>query len=683
MNLIDPQIDISYDIECFPNFFSVYFRNLVTGTCWFFEISEWVDDSTILYQFLATLMHLDVRQVGYNNEAYDYILIHLIIQSRGVINYNQLYIKSQSIFEDDTRYAHFIWPDQRYLRQLDLLKIHHFDSVSKYTSLKIVEFNMLSDKVEGLPFKPGTILNADQVIVMRTYNSHDVDETSKFYFYSLPQIRFRDQLSEIYNKDLTNCNDIKIGKEYITTELSKKGIKVHKSIQSRRESINLSEVLLPYIKLEHINFYIILKVFQNTIMDKKDERGFLMLKGFFKNLTTEVNGFVFSFGSGGLHSSIKNTIIRSSDTHVILDWDVKSYYPNISIKNRFYPEHLGEGYCDVYSDVYEQRTTFAKSTPENAMMKQALVGAYGESNAEHSPFHDPKYMMSITVNGQLLLCMLAEQLIKIPDLTMIQANTDGITFLCPKLYLEQVKSIWEWWEKITKLELEEVEYSMMAIRDVNSYLAVKSDGKVKRIGCYAHETAKQNPATREIPWHKDHSSLIIAKAAEAALVNNVNISEFIRSHSNKYDFMIRTKVPNNSRLVLRTVIKWDDRVLCNSTKIIQNVTRYIVSKTGGSLIKVMPVTPSQKHKWLRGDHYQHENTGEYQVVSSGKKPKSGKFKPVSNKKEIKDREIGITVGWLVKDCSCIENFKWDDLNYEYYIQETHKIVDCLLLGSAS
>ena len=51
-------------------------------------------------------------------------------------------------------------------------------------------------------------------------------------------------------------------------------------------------------------------------------------------------------------------------------------------------------------------------------------------------------------------------------------------------------------------DVEEELYDMMAVRDVNSYLAVYQGGKIKRIGAYAHETAEENPGTRELPYHK-------------------------------------------------------------------------------------------------------------------------------------------------------------------------------------
>jgi hypothetical protein len=47
------------------------------------------------------------------------------------------------------------------------------------------------------------------------------------------------------------------------------------------------------------------------------------------------------------------------------------------------------------------RTSFKKGTPENAMLKLALNGAYGKSLSEHSVLYDPKFGLTVTINGQL------------------------------------------------------------------------------------------------------------------------------------------------------------------------------------------------------------------------------------------------------------------------------------------
>jgi len=165
-----------------------------------------------------------------------------------------------------------------------------------------------------------------------------------------------------------------------------------------------------------------------------------------------------------------------------VDLDVASYYPNLAIANDIYPEHLSSDFCTIYRELYERRKSYAKGTPENAMLKLALNGAYGNSNNKFSPLYDPQYTMAITVNGQLLLCMLAEKMIHIPDLKMIQANTDGITVKVPRKHKWLVDMASEWWQDFTGLVLEEAIYDVMYILNVNNYLAVYEGGKVKRKG---------------------------------------------------------------------------------------------------------------------------------------------------------------------------------------------------------
>lgn len=63
-----------------------------------------------------------------------------------------------------------------------------------------------------------------------------------------------------------------------------------------------------------------------------------------------------------------------------------SMYPNIAISNNVFPQHLTKRFCDIYKDVYEQRKSYAKGTAENAMLKLALNGVYGDSNNQFGPF---------------------------------------------------------------------------------------------------------------------------------------------------------------------------------------------------------------------------------------------------------------------------------------------------------
>jgi DNA polymerase elongation subunit (family B) len=219
-----------------------------------------------------------------------------------------------------------------------------------------------------------------------------------------------------------------------------------------------------------------------------------------------------------------------------------SYYPNLAIVNKVYPKHLSETFCDVYEDVYIQRKGFAKGTSENATMKLALNGVYGDSNSKFSPFYDSQYTMTITISGQLSLCMLSEKLLEIEGLDIIQINTDGVTVRVPRDRVDDHVKICEDWEKLTGLELERNDYNSMYIRDVNNYIAEYTNGSLKRKGAYEYE---------DLDWSKNHSGLIIQMAAVAYLTEGKPVQDTIRNHKDKMDFMMRVKVPRSSRLITK------------------------------------------------------------------------------------------------------------------------------------
>lgn len=291
-----------------------------------------------------------------------------------------------------------------------------------------------------------------------------------------------------------------------------------------------------------------------------------------------------------------------------------SYYPSLAISNRLYPAHLGEEFCDIYADMKQQRLAFKKGTPENLMLKLALNGVYGDSNNKFSPFYDPQYTMSITVNGQLLLCMLYESLREVPGLKLIQMNTDGLTVKVPRKHLPLVEEKRVAWQTLTKLDLEEAIYRFMHIRDVNNYIAVGEDGKVKRKGAYEYD----------IEWHQNHSSLVVKKAAEAKIVHGRDIREFIFEHTDDFDFLLRTKVPRGSVLLADYGH--------GLTEVLQNITRYYVAKQGPELVKMMPPI---KDKW---------------------------------------RKIAVNKGLCVAECNKFTGIDRENLNYDWYIEQAEKLL---------
>lgn len=351
---------------------------------------------------------------------------------------------------------------------------------------------MGSKSIQDLPYPVGTYLDDYQTDELIRYNIHDCSETAKFYEKSKEMIAFREQLTKKYERDFMNHNDTKIGKDYFIMELEKSNIKCFHSgggqkqpVQTLRPFIRITDIIFDYIKFERPEFNAVLNwLRKQTITQTKgvfteiDNLGELAnyanlksKKGMVKNLNCVVDGFQFDFGTGGIHGSIDSTIVEADNDFAIIDYDVTSLYPSIAIVNRIFPQHLTVKFCDIYAQMKKDRLSYPKGTPENAMLKLALNGVYGDSNNPHSPFFDPQYTMSITINGQLMLCMLAEKMLAVEGLRILQINTDGITIKVPRDKINAVEYINRQWMGLTGLELERADYSRMWIRDCNNYIA--------------------------------------------------------------------------------------------------------------------------------------------------------------------------------------------------------------------
>lgn len=670
---LDPR-DWGYDLETYPNIFTATFTHAHTGMTFVYEISDRKNDHHALCDFVYGLGKTGARGVGFNNVNFDYPVLHWVVNAvdptvQAIYAYAQQVITSRN----GGGFGITVWDRDMIFPQIDLFKIHHFDNKAKSTSLKALEIVMRSQTVEDLPYPVGTMLDDSMKDVLISYNKKDVRETLKFYVRSLPEIHLREKLSERYKRNMMNFSNTKIGSTILTMKMEEAGIvcfdgKVPR--QTIRTQVAFKDVIFPFIKFEHPEFNKILQLFQSkTIKQSEINDDKLTTKGVFKDLNCTINGFTFVFGVGGIHGSIESQIVYSDDEFQIVDVDVTSFYPRTAIVNNMYPEHLGQQYCITYNEIFEERATYPKGTPENAALKESLNASYGNSNNAFSPLFDPAYTMKTTINGQLMLCMLAEQLIKIPQLTMIQANTDGLTVRCPRVYLDHMRNVCKWWETVTGLQLEEALYKRMIIRDVNNYIAEYDSGKLKRKGAYEY---KMN-------WHQDPSALIVPKAAEAALVHGKDIREFITSHRDPFDFMLRAKVPRNSTLIMQ----WKE---WGAEQQLQHITRYFIARSGGTLVKRSPPT-GEPGTWKRkngvSDEMFHAVMRELSscldesCVDSAGTPWDARIH-TGNKSRHDQRELGISVGWKVMECANADDFDWSQLNYDYYIQEAEKLVKPLL-----
>lgn len=277
--------DFIYDIETFPNVFTLAAVYQNGKNMRVFEISDRKNDTEQLLEFLRNIKLHGCRMVGFNNIGFDYPVLHFILEkarkakAAGTtlkITAKQIYAEAMRLINKtgDDRFGSKIKDSEVILPQVDLYLVHHFDNRARSTSLKMLEFNMRSNNIEDLPFPVGMSLSDQQKDVLISYNKHDVYETLKFYNHSSEAMSLREQLTEEFGFDCTNFNDGKIGKQLFISSLEKekpgscyvqteRGRKMN---QTKRSSISIKDCLVPYISFKRNEFKALHSWFKNRVI---------------------------------------------------------------------------------------------------------------------------------------------------------------------------------------------------------------------------------------------------------------------------------------------------------------------------------------------------------------------------------------------------------------------------------
>jgi len=635
-----------WDLEVYPNIFTFCGKFVDNDEIHLFEISDRVNHTQELVNFLSYLKNCNAEMVGYNNVGYDYNLLHELIINPYTFTYQKAFQISQQIIKSfgyrNIKYT------EREIPQVDIMKFMHFDNKAKITSLKNLQFAMRTHSLEDLPFDIRD-LNDQEKNELRKYNEHDVTETENFFHKVKHHLDMRrEYLDEgILRGDVLNYSDVKIGVEYLLTRIGKnKCYSGGKPKQTLRTHTDLKDVVLPKIYFRSELYNSVLTWFQTQHWTPKGTRA---------KHVTDLAGLTFDFGIGGIHASANNKVYKSNDTHQIIDIDVASMYPSVAIANGFAPEHLGDIFLTVYTQIKEDRKRYAKGTSRNAAMKLAGNGAYGNFNNPYSPLYDPNCMLSITINGQLQLLQLIELLSFIPGLEIIQANTDGVTVYIER-ESERLFKMWcDEWERMTGLILEEVKYSRMWIRDVNNYISEYEDGSLKRKGTYWYPLCEKD---YDGWWNKDFSNHASKIAAEKMMTHSWSVEQAIRLVTNPFEFMLRYKATGGAKIFI------------GETKQLKTV-RYYVSTAGEPMKKVAhpkgEIGQFKRRNKLKDDYFKN-------IMKEIGKDIWDERVHTKNKSKYEIVTTSIQSGKLVKQCNVATDFNWNDVDWNYYIEEAKKII---------
>lgn len=331
----------------------------------------------------------------------------------------------------------------KYIPQIDLYLIWHYNNKARHTSLKDLEIHMKMKNVEEMPIHHTSICTESDEEEVLKYNKNDVLATYLFFKTTLGKTDYsvykgknkldlRLKLNKKFKVNVLNMGDVPMGEELILQLYSRvAGVNpffLKKSGGTFREFIDLKDCIPFWCKLTSKEFTKFLDFLNTTTVNVPKLKEKKYAEEFSKSVI--FHNFKFDLGLGGIHGCCLPKVFDSNDEWMILDLDIGSLYPSLAKSLGLYPEHLGKIFLDQYVGFIEDRLKEKHKPKDERDMpliegyKLILNGVYGKSKEESSFLYDPLYTLRTTIGGQLFACMWAERLVEAsPDLEFIQANT--------------------------------------------------------------------------------------------------------------------------------------------------------------------------------------------------------------------------------------------------------------------
>lgn len=578
-----------------------------------FSVNEWENQLDSFINFVEK--YKDYYWVGYNSLRFDSQVIEWVIR-----NYEEWHeLSNLEICQKIARKASDVIHDANYevfpeyseyslsLKQIDLFKLMHYDNKNRQVSLKRLEFEMDMENIEEMPIHHNSdTLTKEDVQNIKDYCFNDLDATLEFWNYVTGnvehplykgnnQVQFRLDVEQEFKISCMNFSNAKIGDEIIKKYYcEEKGITYK---QLPKKGFFRKEIALKYCIPKNISF----KTKQLQEFLDKAKKTVLKMDEDFKE-SIKFYGQEYTFAKGGLHNVINGKIYESDNENDIVDIDVSGFYPASIINFSYYPFHLGKEFLAGYSKVYFKRIELKPLAKKDKRIKGIVGGLkeagncpYGKSSDMQSWLYDKQMTLATCLTGEFSLLMLIEEC-ELNSIKCIMANTDGATFIVPKIKYDLFTKIKEEWrEKMTNkltYELEEVKYKKMVFSTVNDYLAIKEDEK-------ADEKVKlKGDFMKDFELHKNKSKRIIPIALEKYYVDGIPIEETIRNHKNIFDFCIRQKASKDFHY---------EGVTKHGKNIYKKLIRYYISNKGEKLFKIKnpqcltnaaPISQVEAGEWM-------------------------------------------------------------------------------------
>lgn len=499
------QTILLFDIEIFKHDSLFVFRDYFTKE-WFI-INNDLEELRKFY-----LEYRDSMFIGYNNASYDNNVM------RGYLQGKNAYQMSKTIIESDNRGLVYKMFDSHKtpLFGMDLYQDNKGFSLKEHSAF--LGINIKETEVDFDMDRPLTDEEKEKNVA---YCMNDVLATEKRFEQNISMLLAKATIALMFDMDKTDLLQTNANLTAKLLGATKQEVRPDLTDPlelDKRLNINTKEIAEAYLNHEF----------------ELNEKGKLNVS---LKYTTE-DGYEMVFGSGGVHGAVPSYI------HIGLfpmrDWG--SLYPNTMVQFNLLSRNIPKDKLHRYSDLLKQRMDAKYSGEETADIKGVEVPTwvmingiklplntkFGASGAEFNGLYDPRNQFLVCATGQLIMTNMYE-LIK-GKAQFIQSNTDAHAYI-PNSEADD-KAIDEALDEFANkigLTLDKDMFREIWQKDVNSYIAVQPNGKVKIKGAIG------------LTGGLKVSKAIVSNAFINYLVAGKDYKEFINECNELRQFQIITK----------------------------------------------------------------------------------------------------------------------------------------------
>lgn len=509
------------------------------------------------------------------------------------------------------------------------------------------------EKLDKLIDKWDRFMLPEYIPDMMHYNKNDVFIVCEIVRLNPEEIKSRYSVSSVYKVDVLNSSRSNMADtlfEKFYSQRSGLPPEKWKGKRTERTGMNLGKLIFPCVEFKTPELKNLLEDIKKTTIYRVSKEEF--------NKEVKIGNTVYSLGTGGLHSQdvpmeiwstsayeCGTTISASptgeqekANTFTIYHADVGSYYPSIMAEYEVAPAHMIKKiFAGLIRWMRDTRITVKHTIEELVdgiprdvlalVLKIVINSIYGKFGFEKGDLYDRRAVLEVTINGQLMLLMLCEQL-ELNGFKIISANTDGLMVKVYDKDKSKYEYIVQWWQEVTRMKMDSDVVHCLIARDVNNYIAQFRTKK----GLKLEYKGALNPLMYAVDLQKGYDMPIVAKAVSEYFLNNVPIMDTLRKATNILDFC-KTQNVGRQFHVEQTFINNQQvqRVVC------QRYVRFYISNTGCIIEKV------------------HNDTASRSRMAAGQS--------VTVINSLDDVDISLR-----------------NINYKYYYEEAMKIINPIKLG---